>query len=462
MNEMGRLYDLDELILKCHGPSARAYIEEAVMAYKVGAYRSSIITTWIAVYFDLVDKLRVHDRAGVSAASTWMRDFEEKVAAFDPGDPAKARGITSMEGQILNCAKDPEIGIITAVEWEDLKRLREDRHRCAHPTFLNEVDQFVPTAERARNHIRAAIDGVLSKRSVPGRLLTKRIISHAQSSYFPTEVELAAQEIGSTYGSNLDSDVVSTVTQALIDDILDDSTTPSVRAQRSAAVNALHELNDRATERALESTLARLTSADDSSTWSFVFELLRRLPWAWASLEPHTKGLVKQVLSSIETESIEGRYSVLQALAVNDLVQVAKHRLSDIPLALVERFALPISIAIVREEVIRRLESSMSFGSSKEILNFLNRNIDEEFFSEEFFRSFLHAAQINDQVYAATGFENLLSRVLVELENFDLNPYKSDLYQLLETMRRDHRVSEKDVRFLEICLSSIFDPDSVC
>lgn len=51
------LQDLDELVLKCRDERARAYIREAVLCFKAGAYRSAIVATWIAVAFDVIDKI---------------------------------------------------------------------------------------------------------------------------------------------------------------------------------------------------------------------------------------------------------------------------------------------------------------------------------------------------------------------------------------------------------------------
>lgn len=51
------LQDLDELVLECRDERARAYIREAVICCKSGAYRSAIVSTWIALAFDIVDKM---------------------------------------------------------------------------------------------------------------------------------------------------------------------------------------------------------------------------------------------------------------------------------------------------------------------------------------------------------------------------------------------------------------------
>jgi hypothetical protein len=58
------LSDLDELVLRCRDEKAKKYIKEAVSCYKVGAFRSSIVSAWVAVSFDIIDKLKELSLAG--------------------------------------------------------------------------------------------------------------------------------------------------------------------------------------------------------------------------------------------------------------------------------------------------------------------------------------------------------------------------------------------------------------
>ena len=61
------LIDLDELVAECPDPRSRKYIRESVQCYKAGAYRAAVVACWIAVAFDLVDKIReLSDLAPVS------------------------------------------------------------------------------------------------------------------------------------------------------------------------------------------------------------------------------------------------------------------------------------------------------------------------------------------------------------------------------------------------------------
>lgn len=60
------LIDIEALTLRCRADRAREYVQEAIMCYRAGAYRSAIVNSWIAVVFDLIEKVRAyfgdHDR----------------------------------------------------------------------------------------------------------------------------------------------------------------------------------------------------------------------------------------------------------------------------------------------------------------------------------------------------------------------------------------------------------------
>ena len=62
--------DLDELVLKCRNKNAKALVTEAVTCYKAGAYRSAIVSSWNAVVYDFVAKLRELELTGDANAHT--------------------------------------------------------------------------------------------------------------------------------------------------------------------------------------------------------------------------------------------------------------------------------------------------------------------------------------------------------------------------------------------------------
>ena len=67
MNET--LADIEALALSCRSEQSRIYITESIQCYRAGAYRASIVTSWIAVCFRLlIDKIRELSLAGDQVA----------------------------------------------------------------------------------------------------------------------------------------------------------------------------------------------------------------------------------------------------------------------------------------------------------------------------------------------------------------------------------------------------------
>jgi len=140
------LTDLDELVLLCRDDRARSYIAEAVACYKAGAFRMCIVATWIAVVFDLIRKLQELDLAGDSNATARLQSLEETTRQGDLNRSLQ------FEREILDTARS-QLELITPLEHRDLERLRDDRHRCAHPTMNTLEEAYQPPAELARYHL---------------------------------------------------------------------------------------------------------------------------------------------------------------------------------------------------------------------------------------------------------------------------------------------------------------------
>lgn len=73
----GTISDLEELILQCRTQESKDYISEAYAAYKANAYRSCIVTAWIALVFDIIGKIREPSIAGDNKAKTILDKFEK-------------------------------------------------------------------------------------------------------------------------------------------------------------------------------------------------------------------------------------------------------------------------------------------------------------------------------------------------------------------------------------------------
>jgi hypothetical protein len=176
------LSDLDELILSCEDPRSRQYIEEAVRCYKAGAYRSSVVACWIAVAFDLVDKIRELAAGGDKAAQAEITRFETIQKANN------LPGALAFEKELPLMARD-KFEFISHLEHLDLGRLVEDRNRCAHPSQVSDNQVFAASAELARMHIYNSVKSILSKPASQGKAALARILSDIESKFFPNNIE---------------------------------------------------------------------------------------------------------------------------------------------------------------------------------------------------------------------------------------------------------------------------------
>ena len=137
------IVDLDELVLRCKGANAKAYLQEAVSCYRAAAYRTCIVATWIAVVFDVIDKLRELALSGDAEARTAIADVDNWQPLVDRGDANAIRKSLEFERNVIGLA-DQKFGFFEPNQVTDLERLREDRNRCAHPTYQLHRPQVSP------------------------------------------------------------------------------------------------------------------------------------------------------------------------------------------------------------------------------------------------------------------------------------------------------------------------------
>lgn len=184
----------DELILKCSDENTRVHIREAVHCYNSGAYRAAIITAYIAVCFDLIEKLRALAATGDGAASQHLNKLETMQDQRDNGNLQAISGLLEFERALLEVFRD-DFDFFGVNEFEELSRLRDDRNRCAHPSFFKSTLPYNPSAELARLHIRNALVLVLTQEPKQGRAALSDLQAVVLSKYFPDSVEDAAERL---------------------------------------------------------------------------------------------------------------------------------------------------------------------------------------------------------------------------------------------------------------------------
>src|SRR5437868_11178377 len=98
------LVDLDELVLMVRDRSSRGYIGEAITTYRVRAYRSALLATWIAVAYDIISKIRELELQGDGAAGAFVAILDNAIEANERGDPGAVQRLQTIENELLDKA----------------------------------------------------------------------------------------------------------------------------------------------------------------------------------------------------------------------------------------------------------------------------------------------------------------------------------------------------------------------
>ncbi len=182
--------DLEILALNCRSEVGRSYIKESISAYYRGLYRSAIVSAWIAIVFDLIEKIRELSLSGDTKARRIEQDFDNLLLQIEQGNPTGITQSLEFERNILETFKI-EFSYFTPAEASELSRLRDDRNRCAHPSFHRSREPYCPSAELARLHMRNAIHFVLSRPPIYGKAAIDDFLLIVGSNFFPKTIEKA-------------------------------------------------------------------------------------------------------------------------------------------------------------------------------------------------------------------------------------------------------------------------------
>lgn len=415
------LADLDELVLRCHDVESREIISEAIASYHVGALRAAIVTTWLAVYFDIASKIRSLAIGGSTAAQGWVADLDRYSNQYDPEQPDTASPLLQIEKSILNKAASTDFELISKVELSDLRRLRTDRNRCAHPSMQNAEERFQPSAELVRTHLRNAITFVLSRPPIQGRLAVDRYLSICSDPGFPQVSIDAVEVLKSSRADGISAPNLSTILSSLLNDIFDEATTAVERKQRHAAIEATRELFQASFPESFVAPLSNQIQHFEARRWSIFFALLRFAPWIWDYLDMLAKNNSILAVETADMDEVADRRPVLEALRVEHLKEHAIRRLSDFSIAQLKTSRPAISPTTKLDEGLRRLGDSGSFDETRRIIrNLVSPNVD--LLDTDRLDRLLTVYVENFQVTQATVATNFLHRILAELPLESLGP----------------------------------------
>ena len=170
--------DIDSITLQVRDRESQRLIMEAIAAYRGGALRSAVISTWIAAVYDLIAKLRELSTQGEAAPRSFVHSLDEAVVNHN------VVKLQQIENQILEKAHG-EFQLLAHHEYTALNRIQKDRNLCAHPAFAEQDELYKPTPKLVRSHIVHAIQYLLIHPPLQGRSAIERFETDILSPSFP-------------------------------------------------------------------------------------------------------------------------------------------------------------------------------------------------------------------------------------------------------------------------------------
>ncbi len=292
------LSDLDELVLRCRDEKAKSYIKESVSCYKSGAFRSAIVSTWIAVSFDIIDKLKDLSLAGDKEAEKQLEEFEKARKAGDIASSLK------FERDILQIARD-KLELISHIEFIDLERLQQDRNRCAHPSMTSDGEIFNPSAELARVHIRSAVEYLLQFPPAQGKYALESLVNEVGSEYFPTNLSKAVTAFKNSPLFKARESLVRNFVVVLLKKLLKETIDYKEGLRISSALNAVEQIHKENYTDTLKSKLSSLIKTLSDDKLDKTFPVLKRLTDSWEYLEPDVKQKLEAYVENLPKEKLD-------------------------------------------------------------------------------------------------------------------------------------------------------------
>jgi hypothetical protein len=267
------LTDLDALILKVRNQRAREYISEAVSAYRAGAYKAAVTSTWVAVSFDILTKIREIAQAGDAAAAAFVQTFDGAVSSNN------LKQLMKLENDLLEKSFNP-FGFIGLQELTQLNRLKDDRNHCAHPSFYSETELFQPAPDLVRTHIVHSVNMMLANRPMQGKAIIASFASDLASPAFPPDREQTVDYLRSKYLSQMRPGVIVNFATVLLKAFLHRDV-PEWIGRDHLVLNSLHAVaraDPVAWRVAIRPVAMRLIENLDGSVLPNAFPLLRDFP----------------------------------------------------------------------------------------------------------------------------------------------------------------------------------------
>ena len=403
------LVDIEALVLQCHSDQSKEYTTEAILCYRSGAYRSAIVSIWIAVVFDLIDKIRELALSGDSAAKDLETKYENYVSQIEQGNSQGFKSALEFERNILSTCKE-RLQFFDAQQFTDLSRLREDRHRCAHPSFQQVGIPYHPSAEQARLHIRNAVVYVLSQPPVQGKAALAELKTLVSSKYFPTETAKVAIQLKNSGFKNPSDALKRGFVDELVFGFFQDDDSLFYNKNVFSAINTIFEMYPGFVEDRLKTQLNKAIKNSPDSKLQGGASFITNVTSSWVILEEASRHKIAAFVEKGEASEVLGRLDKLSGIA--ELKPIVVKRVNSLEedelIAGVSNYGLK---ALAKERALYFLSEAGSWNHVNHIFEKLILPLSEDLEKDEIIRIIEMPSKTGADLIGAHGYYLFISRV---------------------------------------------------
>ena len=318
--------DIESLPHSVRDPNSRHLIDDAIAAYYSGALRSSIVSTWIAVVNDIISKAREIDAPAGSDAEKFVKNVDN---AIKLSQDKKHRSMPKIEIEILESARDI-FQFINHHEHDILLRIREDRHKCAHPAFISKDQLFDPSPDLARSHIVHALQILLTRRPVQGLSDLNKFEDDVLSPAFPSTEQAITSYISSKYLAQRPESFVENLIEMTLETVFSDDENRFFGKIKQLAFTLGAIFNEKQ-ELSSKKSQSFLMQKDHMPSGNNLLKLCAFLgvnPRIWTFLTEPIKINLTQLIKGCTVEDLI-QYYVLDAISISDIEICFNEKMSN-------------------------------------------------------------------------------------------------------------------------------------
>jgi hypothetical protein len=400
------LSDLDELALSVRDVRSRAYIFEAISVYRAGAYRAAIISTWIAVAYDTISKIRELANQGDNAAQAYVDKLDKAISG------KKVDILQGIERNLLKTAHE-NYEFLAPHEYTDLQRLYDDRNLCAHPAYIEENELFQPAPELVRAHIVHSIKHLLRQQPVQGRSAIAAFMQELQHPSFPSSIDTVCDYLNTKYLNRAKDSFIKNLVICLLKKVLLEDISQSLSIyDDEETLNALlavqrkhPEIYKSAFFEKIDSIAARL----EDNKLLRIFSLFKTDPSCWSWIGESLKIRIKQLIL-VNINNNQHRKAISNVLAIPPLKDYYLELFAKLELDDQAKIIIANPAPAFAETAIK-LYAGVSNYSWAESLGEAILSMAHDF-SDDQIRNSLVAMGQNNQIYGARRSEYIVSQFL--------------------------------------------------